>query len=330
MQPTDPDFIVTTRVSDAHGEISVNAAVVGPADGPLVVCVHGWPESWWSYRHQMEHLSSTGHRVASIDVRGYGASSKPEAIDAYRLRELADDVAAVIANLSPDAPAVVIGHDWGAPVAWQTARLHPELVRGVIGMSVPYRPTTPGDPMELWDLVYADRFFYMKYFQEPGVAEAELEADVARTLRMAYWAAGGESGDELWMQDRPADAGFLDGMVDPDPVPEWMDAEALGPATAALEAGGFQGPLNRYRAQGLDADDLPGLADDVITVPAAFIGGERDIVRAFVPGMDMFASAGEFLGDFRGWMIVPAAGHWVQQERPDATNAAIDEFLAGL
>lgn len=328
----NPDMAYQTvsRQSAQHGQIDIAVRLLGATDAPLIVCVHGWPESWWSWRFQMQHLAATGHRVAAIDVRGYGDSTAPPEVAAYRLTELAADTAAVIEECSIDGTAVVLGHDWGAPIAWQTARLHPGRVRGVVGMSVPYLPASAGDPMDLWEALYDGRFFYMKYFQAEGVAEAELEADLDRTLRLTYWAAAGASSNEAWNSDRAADAGFLDGLAEPPVVPEWMNAEALAPARAGLERNGMQGPLNRYRAQGLDAEELPGLADDAISVPAMFIGGENDIVRGFVEGVDLFAVADAALADCRGVVIVDEAGHWVQQEAPQAVNDALGVFLGGL
>lgn len=265
-----------------------------------------------------------------MDVRGYGGSSKPDEIAAYRITELASDAAAVIGSLSPNSPAIVMGHDWGAPIAWHTARLYPDLVRAVVGMSVPYTPASQGNPMDLWDLLYPDRFFYMKYFQEPGVAEAAFEADLAAAIRKTYYAAGGESTNELWLAERPADHAFLDGLVDPDPAPAWMAPAELLPTIDALAAGGMRGPFNRYRAQGLDGEELYRLGEPTIAQPACFIAGANDIVRNFVPGMDMFDVAPAGCADFRGSTIVDGAGHWVQQETPEAVNAALDAFLAGL
>jgi pimeloyl-ACP methyl ester carboxylesterase len=150
-------------ISNGDTEISV----VTEGAGPLIVCVHGWPERWFSWRKQMTHFASLGFRVAAIDVRGYGGSSKPTDIASYRLTELCADVAAVVARLS-DEPAILFGHDWGAPIVYNTARLHPEYVRAVAGLSVPYLPVGPTSSIDLWKQVYAERFFYQTYFQEPG------------------------------------------------------------------------------------------------------------------------------------------------------------------
>lgn len=311
----------------SNGDIDLRVATKG--DGPLIVFVHGWPELWYSWRHQIEHVAARGFTAAAIDVRGYGGSSNPPEVERYTLRELAGDVAAVIDALG-DGPAVVVGHDWGAPTAWNTARLHPDRVRAVVGMSVPYLPVSETSSLALWEQVYAGRFFYQLYFREPGVAEAELGADHARSIRMIHHALCGDGNDAL-IADKPADATLLDGMTDPDPLPGHLTADDVDVYAAAFERSGWHGPINRYRAQDLDAADLGHLGTDpTITQPAAFIAGERDAVRRFVPGVDIFEMAAAACADFRGSTIVPGVGHWVQQEAPAEVNAALDRFLDGL
>lgn len=311
----------------SNGDIDIRVAVAG--EGPLMLFVHGWPELWYSWRHQMEHFAGRGFTVAAMDVRGYGGSSTPGEIERYSLRELAGDAAAVIDAMG--GSAIAVGHDWGAPIAWQTARLHRDKVSAVAGLSVPYMPVGPVSSMELWDALYADKFFYMKYFQAPGVAEAELSADNARSLRMIWYSASAD-GRGAMIQDKPADAKMLDGLIDPDPFPAWSTPDDLAIYVDAFDAGGWTGPLNRYRAQGLDAEQLgtPTEPGPMIQQPAAFIGGEFDPVRNFAPGMDLFGDTGANCADFRGATIVPGAGHWVQQEAPDATNAALQEFVDAL
>jgi pimeloyl-ACP methyl ester carboxylesterase len=330
MEPVQPDFITVSHVSRDHGPIDLNVAVVGDIDAPSVLFVHGWPDIWHSWRHQMAHVRDLGYRVAAMDVRGYGASSKPEAIEAYRLRELCADTAAVIRQLSPDAPVVLVGHDWGSPVVGNTARLHADLVRAVAFISVPYSPAAPGDPMEFWELVYPDTFFYMKYFQKPGIAETAFKADVAGTLRKLYYSASGDAPDGVWTGVKSVDAAFFDELVDPTPVPVWMAASDLQPTIDAHTASPMHGAFNRYRAQHLDGDDIAPIGEPRLAQPACFIGGECDVVRRFVPGLDVFAGAGDACDDFRGSTIIDGAGHWVQLERPDAVNDALGTFLAGL
>jgi epoxide hydrolase A/B len=321
-------LMIDHRFETVHnGDIDIRVAVAG--SGPLMVFAHGWPELWYSWRHQMTHFAERGFTVAAIDMRGYGGSSKPTEIARYSLMELAGDVAAVIDAMG--GSAIVVGHDWGAPTAWQTARLHADKVSAVVGMSVPYTPVGPDSIMDLFDAVYDGRFFYMKYFQTPGVAEAELSADTARSLRMIWYSASAEGRGALIM-DKAADATMLDGLIDPDPFPAWSTPDDRAVYVEAFEAGGWTGPLNRYRAHRFDADQLgrqevPG---PMIQQPATFIGGELDPVRHFVRGVDFFGNPGAACADFRGATIVPGAGHWVQQEAPEAVNAALDAFVDSL
>lgn len=324
------ESITVSHTSTDHGQIDLHVVTLGPADGPLILCVHGWPENWYSWRHQMTHFAALGYRVAAMDVRGYGQSSRPEAITAYTLAELASDAAAAIAELSPDAPAILFGHDWGAPVVWNTARLHPDRVKAVAGMSVVYIPATAGDPMELWNAVYAGRFFYMRYFQEPGVAEAAFGADQAQALRKIYFAGSGDSPVELWTGHQPEDIPFLDFLIDPDPAPHWMDAAEMTAITDVHGDGPTHGWFNRYRAQKFDGDLLESVGDPILAQPTCFIAGSEDIVRHFVPGMDLFADPGASMADYRGTTLIDGAGHWVQQEAPEATNAALEAFVTSV
>lgn len=311
-----------------NGEIELRVAVTGA--GPLILCVHGWPELWYSWRHQMRHFAGQGFTVAAMDVRGYGGSSKPTEIAAYSLTELASDAAAVIDALG-DGHAIVFGHDWGAPIAWNTARLFASKVSAVAGLSVPYTPVGPNSSIELWEALYPGQFFYQLYFQEPGVVETEVSVDIPASLRKIYYGGSGDGANKL-LEPKTADSTLLEGLIDPDPFPAWMSADDLQVYADAFTAGGWHGPFNRYRAQGFDAEQLGSLHDPApaLLQPAAFIGGEFDGVRRFVPGMDLFADPGAACLDFRGSTIIPGVGHWVQQEAPDAVNAALADFVSGL
>jgi pimeloyl-ACP methyl ester carboxylesterase len=310
-----------------NGSVALNVAVKG--EGRLILCVHGFPELWYSWRHQIDRFSARGYKVAALDVRGYGGSSKPAQISAYSLTNLAADVAAVIDRLGNGA-AILFGHDWGAPIVWNTALLYPEKVTAVAGLSVPYVPRGEVSFIKLARSVYAGRFFYQLYFQDEGVAEAELESDVPTALRKLYFAASGDAPLNALLTDKLAGARLLDGMTDPSPFPAWMSEAELTMYADAFRAGGFRGPLNRYRAQEIDFVDLADYAGKPVTQPSCFIAGERDPVRRFIPGIDLYQIAGAACSDFRGSTIVPRVGHWVQQEAPDATNAALDAFLAQI
>ena len=310
-----------------NGPIDLRVAVAG--EGPLILCVHGFPELWYSWRHQIAHFSGLGYKVAALDVRGYGGSSKPREIAAYSIRQLASDVAAVIDQIG-GGTAILFGHDWGAPIVWNTALLYPDKVAAVAGLSVPFVPRGPVSFIDMAKVMYRDRFFYQLYFQQEGVAEAEFEADIPAALRKTYFAISGAAPLNKWLEHKPADANLLDGMIDPQPFPEWMSDEDLAVFVEAFRAGGFRGPLNRYRAQSIDFQEMAEFAGKPVTQPSYFVAGERDAVRAFVPGMDLYANPGAGCTDFRGSAILPGIGHWVQQEAPAETSAALQQFLKGL
>jgi pimeloyl-ACP methyl ester carboxylesterase len=209
-----PDFVFV----NTNG-IRLRVALTGT--GPLIVLVHGWPESWYSWRHQIPALAAAGYRVAAIDVRGYGGSDKPHAIEAYAIKDMCADVADVIECLG-EKQAILIGHDWGAPIVWNTALFFPDRVRAVAGLSVPHAGRGPMSRIELFKNLYKDRFFYQLYFQKPGVAEAEFEADLRTALRKIYYQASGDCRKSGLRPPKPADARYLDGLTDPDPFPAWL------------------------------------------------------------------------------------------------------------
>tara|TARA_R110002167_G_scaffold60368_16_gene170608 strand:- start:914 stop:1882 length:969 start_codon:yes stop_codon:yes gene_type:complete len=312
------------RTIEANG-IRLRVALQG--EGPLVVLIHGWPESWYSWRHQIGPIAAAGFRVAAPDVRGYGGSDKPEAIEAYDMISLTADIAGLIEALGYDS-AIVVGHDWGAPIAWQTSILHADKVSAVAGLSVPYTGRGQRPFIEVCRQIYKDRFFYQLYFQEPGVAEAELEADVRTALRKIYFMASGDAREQGLLIEKPADARLLDGLPDPDPLPAWLSEEELDYYTAQFEAGGFRGPLNRYRNSERDWETLPQLAEAKVTQPAAFIAGALDPVLSFIPGLDLVGLMQNTVADLRQVEIIDGVGHWVQQEAPDRVNEILLSFLS--
>jgi len=314
------------QVVECNG-IRLRVALSG--EGPLVALVHGWQESWFSWRHQIPALVTAGYRVAAPDVRGYGGSDKPHAIEAYAIKEMCADVAGLIAALG-ETRAILIGHDWGAPIVWNTALLHPEKVRAVVGLSVPHTGRGPAPLIEFFRKIYKDRFFYQLYFQTPGVAEAELEADVRASLRKVYYWASGEGMKAGLRLVKPADAKLLDGLPDPDPFPAWLTPADLDYYVGQFQQSGFRGPLNRYRTSALDFAQLAAMADKRIEQPAAFIAGSLDPVLRFIPGVDLIETMHGRVSDLRLVRVIEGAGHWVQQERPAEVNAALLEFLRGL
>ena len=320
----EPDFLEV----ETNG-VMLNVAVAG--DGPLILLVHGFPESWYSWRHQIAALAQAGYRAAAPDVRGYGRSAKPEAIGAYTLESLAGDMAGLAQALSPGEKAVIVGHDWGAPIAWTSALAHPDRFRAVAGLSIPHIP--PGKRHMLDAMrerfVEKGRFFYLHYFQQPGVAEAEFEADVRAALWGMLYAWSGEAPDGYWHNQRPADASMFQG-IDPRPpvtaLPAWLSQADLDYYVAEFEASGFRGPLNRYRTFDEDFAFLNALPTNIIQQPALFIGGRRDPALAMFP-QDVAGAIAPGFADLRGVHMLEGVGHWIQQEAPDEVNALLIDWL---
>jgi pimeloyl-ACP methyl ester carboxylesterase len=277
----------------------------------------------------MAYFAKRGYRVAAMDVRGYGESSKPGAIEAYTLKQLAGDVVAVAKTLDPN-PVILFGHDWGAPIVYAAALLYPEAIKAVAGLSVPFTPWSENSMLAVITSIYQDRFFYIKYFQQPQVPELEAEADVGITLRKIYYSMSGNSPADDWLKSKALDDGLLDHLVDPQPFPDWLPVQDLEVYIDAFERGGFTGPFNRYRAVDIDHSDFSGYRNVKLSMPVCFIGGEADSIRNYVPGVDGYADPGAGCEDFRGSTLIPGAGHWIQQEAPEETNRALLQFLHGL
>ena len=311
-----------------NGDIALRVEVTG--DGPTVLCVSGWPELAGSWHNQVEFLSSHGYRVAALDVRGYGGSSVPIEVERYTLKELAGDVAAVATALS-DEPIALVGHDWGAPIVWNTAIRHPDRVHAVAGLSVTYIPPTGMSLIDVIDQIYAGRFFYMLYFNRPGVPEADFGADLRGALKRVFYALSGDAPLNCWLPDAPRDVALLPLLPDPPDGPlEFITDAELDALATTLTRTGMIGAFNRYRASALDGTESADIIGAPVTQPSYFIAGERDPVRAFIPDIDSYADPGAACTDFRGSTIVPGAGHWVHQEKPAETNTALIGFLQSL
>jgi pimeloyl-ACP methyl ester carboxylesterase len=315
----------------ALDDITLRAAIQG--EGPLVLMVHGFPESWYSWRHQMQPIADAGFTACAIDVRGYGGSGKPPAVADYSMEKMVVDVAGVIEALSPGEPAVLIGHDWDAPIVWNSALVRPDRVRAVAGLSVPYSgvPTRPFN--EFIDAVFTQRgkFFYQAYFQKEGVAEAEAEADVRGFLRKFYYAISGEAPAGTWPLDKTVDDTLLHRLVDPKPFPAWLTDADLDYYTEEFTRSGLRGPINRYRNHQRDFEYLQQFKGRKIEQPSLFIGGERDLVLKMLPGRNAFMPVmREQLTDLRGAEVLPGCGHWTQQERPAEVNALLRGWLRAL
>jgi len=286
----------------------VELHVVEHGEGPLVVLCHGFPELGFSWRHQVFALAEAGYRTLTPDLRGYGASSRPEDAGAYDVLTLCADLAGLLDEAGA-ADAIFVGHDWGASLVWQMALLHPERVRAVAGLSVPASPRAPAPPISILRRRLGDDF-YMCWFQEPGVADAVLGRDVRRTL----------------LADAIDASSWSESPAGPLPARPWQSEEDLAVFVEAFERTGFTGGLNYYRNIDRNWSLTGHLAGRSIDRPSLFVTGSEDPVAGFM-------TAGRLesvLTDLRGVVVLDGAGHWIQQERPDDVTAALLRFFATL
>jgi pimeloyl-ACP methyl ester carboxylesterase len=320
---------IIQRTIETNG---IHLHIAEQGEGPLVVLCHGFPESWYSWRHQIAALSAAGYHVIAPDMRGYGRSDQPEAIDQYTLFHLVGDVVGLLDAIGAEQ-AVIVGHDWGAPVAWHAALLRPDRFRAVVGLSVPFWPRRPIKPTSVMPR-RDDAMFYQLYFQEPGIAEAELERDARRTIVKLLFAASGDvprsggGGGGVGMVLR--DGGFLAGMPSPAALPAWLSEADVDFYAGEFKRTGFRGGLNWYRNIDRNWELMAPFAGAKVTVPALYMAGDRDLVVAF-RGMDqVIATLVHNVPQLRGTIMLPGCGHWTQQERASQVNAAIIDFLRQL
>lgn len=314
----------TQRIVDTNG-VRLQVTEAGDRGAPVVLLAHGFPELAYSWRHQIPVLADAGFHVLAPDQRGYGGSSRPEQIAAYDVAELTADLVGLLDDVGA-ARAVWIGHDWGAPVVWSAAQLHPDRVAAVAGLSVPPIPRPQVAPTAAFRRIFGDNFFYMLYFQEPGVADAELAADPARTLRRMIGGLRPPDPDAAARIVAPGPAGFIDRLPEPLARPDWISAAELDHYIAEFTRTGFTGGLNWYRNLDRNWQIMARPVAASITVPALFIGGTKDPVLGFTRRDRAREVA---TGPYREVML-DGAGHWLQQERPAEVNAALLEFLAGV
>lgn len=303
--------------------IELNIAEQGA--GPLVLLLHGFPESWYSWRHQFAPLAEAGYHAVAPDMRGYGKSDRPEAIEAYNQVEVVADIIGLIAALGYES-AVVIGHDWGAPTAWSCALHHPQVVSAVGALSVPFSPRSPVQPMPAMREVFKGQFFYQLYFFEPGVAEAEFEADIRTALKKFLVMGAGET-DLTSLPARGPDDDLLSGLPDPEALPAWLSEDDLDFYAGEFSRAGMRGPLNYYRNHDLTWS-LTENSPTSIAQPAMFVAGDKDGV--IMMAAQALADMPKYVTDLRINELIPGIGHWTQQEAPAAVNEAILRFLGGL
>ena len=323
-----------SNLSDIHHHdvdaLGTRIHVAELGEGPMVLFVHGFPESWFSWRHQLTAVADAGYRAVAIDVRGYGRSHAPLAVEDYRMVcHVADNVGVVQAL--GETSAVIVGHDWGAPIACNSALLRPDVFHGLAILSVPYNPRGPIKPSDGFRMLGGDEDFYIEYFQEVGRAEAEIEENLRDWLLGFYHTASGDwSGrDDGKSMATVAPGGRLRDRLDvPNEFPAWMSEADFEVYLSEFQRTGLTGGLNRYRNADRDWHDLAAWHLTPIRQPSLFLGGEKDgPTRWGGAAIERFTIN---LPNLHKSMVIPGSGHWVQQEAADVVNAELVEFLGTL
>jgi pimeloyl-ACP methyl ester carboxylesterase len=320
----------THRFIDTNG---IRMHVAEQGQGPLVLLCHGFPELWYSWRHQLEALAAAGFHAVAPDMRGYGQTDRPEAIEQYTLLHLVGDMVGLLDAFNQET-AVIAGHDWGAPVAWHAALLRPDRFRAVVGLSVPFLARGQVYPSRTAPET-KDAVFYQSYFQAPGVAEADLGHDVRLSVRSSFFGASGNAPPAPSTADGhvfmvPRKGGMMANRVNPASLPPWVSEADVDFYVDNFTRTGYRGGLNWYRNIDRNWQLLAPFSGSKITVPAMLIAGDRDLVLAF-RGMDqVMADLANQVPKLQKTLILPGCGHWTQQERPHEVNAALVDFLKQL
>jgi pimeloyl-ACP methyl ester carboxylesterase len=298
--------------------------VLDEGTGPAVVLLHGFPEGAYSWRKQVPALARAGFRAIAPDQRGYAGAEVVVPVDGYDHVELALDVIALLDSQGIERAALV-SHDWGAALAWNVALLHPERISSVAALSVAYGGRPKGPPIGMLQRMVGDAFFYMLYFQKPGVAEAELEVDVRESLRRLFYSSSGDARENGLRAVYPNTAKLLETLHPPAGLPGWLSAEDLEHYTESFAASGFAGPIGWYRSMDRTWERTAHLAGASVQQPALFIAGDRDPVVGFNQrAIERMPSVVPNLVSNR---LLSGVGHWTQQERPEEVNAELLTFL---
>lgn len=318
---TEP-VLETLQLDDIRMRIATQGS------GPLVLFCHGWPESWYSWRHQMAAVAAAGFRAVAPDMRGYGGTDAPESPEQYTMLHHVGDLVSLLKTLG-EKQAVLVGHDWGAPTVWNAALMRPDLFRAVVGMSVPFAPPGRVDLLTALERQGIHNF-YMQYFQTPGVAEAEFERDVEATIRRIHYSGSGDAPAAATFGMLAPGGGFLANTIDPQTLPPWLSSQDVAYYAGEFRRAGFRGGLNWYRSLRLTAELMAPWRSAVIRQPSMFIAGERDGVLRFPASKSQIERFSTTLPGLRGCHILEGAGHWIQRERAEAVSDLLAGFLKGL
>ncbi len=316
----------TLRMIQSNG---INMRIAEMGEGPLVVLVHGWPESWYSWRHQLKALANAGYHAVAPDMRGYGKTDKPTNIEEYDIKHLTADVAGIVDAMGEET-AILIGHDWGSIVTWNTMLLYPEKFSALVAMSVPYNGRSRTSPLDGMLAAFKDNFYYILYFQEWNVAEREFDADPHGVLSRLYTSPDTPKEEPTYTDPKRGNVGWIPRRGAPKELPAWLTQEDLDFYVKEFTEAGFRGGINYYRNFHRNWEITPELAGAKIMAPVTFIAGEDDVVIRGASAENLRKRMTPIVPNLQDVTLFPKTGHWVQQERPEETNAAILKFLEGL
>jgi pimeloyl-ACP methyl ester carboxylesterase len=313
----------TLRIIKSNG---INMRIAEMGKGPLVILVHGWPESWYSWRNQLPALAAAGYHVVAPDMRGYGKTDKPAAVEDYDINHVTADIVGIV-DAMKEKTAVVVGHDWGSIVAWNCMLLHPTRFSALAAMSVPYGGRGAQSPMDGMRIATGENFYYIVYFQEWNVAEREFDADPRGILSRLYLSPDSPREAPIVTDPKRIAGGWIPRLGAPKGLPTWLSAADLDYYVKEFTAAGFRGGINYYRNFHRNWEITPQLTDAKISAPVMFLAGEKDVVIRGATAAQLTANMQRTATDLRSVTLLPGAGHWVQQERAAETNAALVQFL---
>ncbi|WP_068278102.1 alpha/beta fold hydrolase [Aldersonia kunmingensis] len=316
--------MIAERFVDTNG-VRLQVTEAGPRGGPVVVLAHGFPELAHSWRHQIPVLAEAGYHVLAPNQRGYGESSRPEAVEDYDIAALCGDLVGLLDDVGAER-AVFVGHDWGSVVTWHVPLAYPERVAGVVGVSTPPVPRPPAPPTQIWRRRVGESFFYILYFQEPGIADTDLSRDTRTTMRRMLGGRTPLDADAAARVAAPGPQGYVERLPDVEALPDWLSEDELAHYVEVFAQTGFTGPLNWYRNFDRNWMVVADFPASTVTAPSLFIAGADDPVLAFTPRNRVHDLVS---GDYRE-VLIEGAGHWIQQERSGEVNEALLSFLAGL
>ncbi|GJM14598.1 MAG: epoxide hydrolase A [Pseudohongiella sp.] len=318
---------VSFRFIESNG---IRMRIAEAGTGPLILLAHGWPESWYSWRHQIALLADAGYHVVAPDMRGYGETDKPENVDDYDIEHLAGDLVGIVDAMGEET-AILVGHDWGSIVAWTTVLLHPSRFTALITMSVPYGGRVAESPMESWRKAFGENFFYILYHNEAGgVAEAEYDADPYGLLSRLYLSPSSPREPAEITDPHRSAGGWIGRLGAAKGLPDWLTQEDLDYVVSQFESAGFRGGVNYYRNFHRNWEITEHLQGATIEMPVLFIAGSQDMVIAGADKEALTATMSRATENLVDVVLIPDIGHWVQQEAPEETNAAMMKFLNSL